>query len=598
MQELKKRSEVEKEFKWRIEDLYASDKQWEEEYKKTEGLCRELSSYQGRLLESAKTLYQFLSKKDEMNQLFERVYVYANQRYHEDTADAFYQGLSERASRLSVEKESCLSFEESELLDGGEEKISIFINEKKELSLYQRYFEEIFRQKEHVLSKEQELLLAKAQEAAEAPSNVFSMFNNADISFPEIMDEEGNPVKISHARYMVLLKSKDRRVRREAFEGLYASYGQWKNTLASLYASNVKQDAFFAWARHYKDSRQMALGASAVPESVYDHLIEAVHKALPAMYRYLALRKKVLGLSELHMYDVYVPMVSDVDMKISFEEAKETVKKALLPLGEDYVELLKKGFDEGWIDVYENEGKRSGAYSWGAYGTHPYVLLNHQDNLNSMFTLAHEMGHALHSYFSDKTQPYVYAGYRIFVAEVASTCNESLLVQYLLSQTEEKKLRAYYLNYWLEQFRTTLFRQTMFAEFEYLSHKMSAEGEALTAGSLCDLYGRLNQLYFGPDTVIDEEIKMEWARIPHFYTPFYVYQYATGYSAAMAISKKVLSGEEGIKEKYRSFLSGGSSMDCIDLLKLCGVDMTSGEPVSEALSMFERCVTELERLLG
>ena len=598
MQELKKRSEVEKQFRWRIEDLYASDDGWETEYEKTGKLCQELSSYQGRLLESAETLYQFLSKKDEMNQLFERVYVYANQRYHEDTANAFYQGLSERASRLSVEKESCLSFEEAELLEGGEEKISVFMDEKKELSLYQRYFKELFRQKEHVLSKEQELLLARAQEVAEAPSNVFSMFNNADISFPEIADEEGTPVKISHARYMVLLKSKDRRVRKEAFEGLYASYGQWKNTLASLYAANVKQDAFFAWARHYKDSRAMALSASAVPESVYDHLIEAVHRALPAMYRYLALRKKVLGLSELHMYDVYVPMVSDVDMKISFEEAKKTVKKALLPLGEDYVELLQKGFDEGWIDVYENEGKRSGAYSWGAYGTHPYVLLNHQDNLNSMFTLAHEMGHAMHSYFSDKTQPYVYAGYRIFVAEVASTCNESLLVQYLLSQTEEKKLRAYYLNYWLEQFRTTLFRQTMFAEFEYLSHKMSAGGQALTAESLCELYGKLNRTYFGPDTVIDGEIKMEWARIPHFYTPFYVYQYATGYSAAMAISKKILDKEEGIQKKYRSFLSGGSSMDCIDLLKLCDVDMASGEPVSQALSMFEQCVTELEALLG
>lgn len=598
MQELKKRSEVEKQFQWRMEDLYASDAAWEEEYKVTEQKLEELSAYQGRLLESADSLYEFLSRKDEVNQRFERVYVYANQRYHEDTANAFYQGLSERASRLQVERESRLSFEEAELLDGGEEKISNYMKEKKELGLYRRYFEEIFRQKEHILPKEQELLLAKAQEVGEAPSNVFSMFNNADLSFPEIKDEEGKEVKISHARYMVLLKSKDRRVRREAFEGLYASYGQWKNTLASLYAANVKQDAFFAWARHYKDSREMALSASSIPESVYDRLIEAVHKALPSMYRYLALRKKVLGLSELHMYDVYVPMVSNVDLKISFEEAKETVKKALLPLGEDYVALLQEGFDGGWIDVYENEGKRSGAYSWGAYGTHPYVLLNHQDNLNGMFTLAHEMGHALHSYFSDKTQPYVYAGYRIFVAEVASTCNESLLVQYLLSQTEDKKLRAYYLNYWLEQFRTTLFRQAMFAEFEHLSHQMSARGEALTAETLCDLYGSLNRQYFGPDTVIDEEIKMEWARIPHFYTPFYVYQYATGYAAAMAISKKLLSKEEGIKEKYRSFLSGGSSMDCIDLLKLCDVDMTSEEPVSEALLMFDRCVTELEELLG
>lgn len=594
MRTLKKRAEQEKEYCWRMEDLYESDQKWEEEYSLVKNKLNELKEYNGKL-DQGESLLKYLTLKDEMDQLLERVYVYAHLRYHEDTANSFYQGLSDRAEKLMVDRDSLLSFEETQLLALGKEQVFSFLS-LEGMKVYERYLSELFRQQEHILSEEMEELLAKAGEVTNTPSDIFSKFNNADIVFPSMEDEQGETIAISHARYMVLLKSKDRRVRREAFEKLYATYGQWKNTLAAMYAGNIKQAGFRAYARHYKDSRQMALSKAHIPEEVYDRLIEAVHRFLKPMYRYLELRKRVLGVDELHMYDVYVPLVSELDLKIDYEQAKKTVLEALRPLGDDYVSLLKKGFSEGWIDVYENEGKRSGAYSWGAYGTHPYVLLNHQDNLNSMFTLAHEMGHAMHSYFSDQTQPYVYAGYRIFVAEVASTCNESLLMQHLL-KTEDKKLRAYYLNYWLEQFRTTLFRQTMFAEFELMTHRMSEQGEALTAEKLCKCYGDLNRLYFGENTVIDEQIQMEWARIPHFYTPFYVYQYATGYSAAMAISQKVLKGEEGIIKKYRSFLSGGSSMDCIDLLKLCDVDMTSTKPVDDALALFEQLVGELELLL-
>ena len=566
-----------------------------EEIKK---LTEELKGYQGRLGNSAEELYGYLSLNDKVDQLLERVYVYANQKNHEDTANSVYQDLSDKATNLMMMVSSALSFATPEILEIPEEKIRTFYKEKMELLQYQRLIEEIFKDKPHTLSAEMEELLAQTAEIADGPDNTFSMFNNADIKFPVIQGEDGEEIEITHGRYSKLMESSDRRVRKETFEGLYASYKKFKNTLASLYSTNVKKDIFYAKARNYNSSLERALDGSRIPVNVYTNLIEAVHENLPAMYKYMEIRKKALKVDELHMYDIYAPIVSDFKMEVSFEEAKKIVKEGLKPLGEEYLSILQEGFDGGWIDIYENEGKRSGAYSWGAYGTHPYVLLNFQNNLNNTFTLAHEMGHAIHSYYSDKNQPITYAGYRIFVAEVASTCNEALLMAHLIANSKDKKEKAYLINYHLEQFRGTLYRQTMFAEFEMLTHQMAEEGEALTVDALCSLYYDLNKKYYGDNVVIDEDIAMEWARIPHFYRNFYVYQYATGYSAAIALSKRILEqGESAVDEYIHNFLCGGSSKDPIDLLKGAGVDMSTKEPVEQALKVFADLVDQLECLI-
>lgn len=597
-EKIKKRSEIAVKDKWRIEDLYKDDTAWREDYERVSAMAGELKSYQGHLGESPEHLLSYLVKSNEVSCLLERVYVYANQKYHEDTGNSTYQNLSDLAGTLSVQVESFNAFAVPEILAIPEQTLAGFMEQNTELKVYKRFLDEIMRQKPHILSGDMEELLAAAGDMAEAAGNIFSMFNNADIKFPVIQDENGEEIQISHARYMSLMQSADRRVRKDAFEGLYSSYERFKNTLASMYSSNVKKELFYAKARKYESSLAMALDDGNIPGAVYTNLIAAVHESLPSMYRYMKLRKKALGVDELHMYDIYTPIVEDAKITASFEEAKAMVLEGLKPLGQEYKDILQEGFADGWIDVYENEGKRSGAYSWGAYGTHPYVLLNYQGDLNNIFTLAHEMGHAIHSYYSDKNQPYPYAGYKIFVAEVASTCNEALLMHYMLDQTKDEKKKAYLLNYHLEQFRTTLFRQTMFAEFEMLTHDMSAKGETLTADTLCDIYRELNERYFGPDVVIDPKIAMEWARIPHFYTAFYVYQYATGYSAAIALSRKILEeGEDAVRDYIGKFLSGGSSMDPIDLLKAAGVDMSTREPVSAALSVFGELVEQLEEIL-
>ena len=591
-----KRTEISKEYKWKIEDLYAANDIWEEDFIKLQKGIEELKCFEGTLSQSAENLLKMQEKCDELNQLAEKVYVYANQRLHEDTSNAYYQGLSGRAQMLLVQMSETASYIEPEILAIPEEKLEEMMKDEG-LRKYETYFRRLLRRKEHILSKEMEELLAGVDEVAEGPKDTFMMFNNAVIKFPVIKGEDGEPIEITHGKYVKLLESQNREVRKAAFEGLYESYGKFKNTLAATYRANVKQAGFFAKARKYESSLKAALAGSHIPVEVYDSLIESVHAHLPALHEYVKVRKEKLGVEELHMYDLYVPMVGEADKKIPYEEAKEIVLNGLAPLGEDYLELLKKGFNEGWIDVYENEGKRSGAYSWGAYGTHPYVLLNYQDNLNNVFTLAHEMGHALHSYHSDETQDYIYAGYKIFVAEVASTCNEALLIRYLLDHSKDDKEKAYLLNYFLEQFRSTLFRQTMFAEFEKLAHAKSEAGETLTAEVLCDMYYDLNKKYFGNEIVVDKEIALEWSRIPHFYTPFYVYQYSTGFSAAIAISSKILKGEPGIVEKYKKFLSSGSSLDCIDLLKICDVDMTTKEPVEEALKVFENTLEEFSEII-
>ncbi len=594
---LPKRIEVDQKYKWAIEDLYASDDLWQSEYDQLKNLVAKASEYQGRLSKSGELLLSFLQLSDEIGKLLERVYVYANQKSHEDTANAIYQDLANKANALSIQVSSALSFATPEILSIPEDVLVQFWRENEELKLYEFYLKDILRLKPHILSKEMEELLADAGEIAEASDHIFSMFNNADIKFPEIQDENGELVRITHGRYGQMLESPDRRVRKDAFEGVYATYNNFRNTLAASFSSNVKQEVFFAKARKYNSTLERVLDSANIPVDVYKNLITAVHENLGLMHRYVSIRKKLLGVDELHMYDLYAPLVADVKMEIPFEEAKEIVANGLLPLGADYRKVLNEGYNNRWIDIYENENKRSGAYSWGAYGTHPYVLLNYNETLSNVFTLAHEMGHAIHSYYSDKTQPFVYAGYKIFVAEVASTCNESLLIDYMLKNTNDKKEKAYLINHFLEKFKGTLFRQTMFAEFEMITHKMVEDGESLTADALCKMYHDLNIAYFGEDIVIDTEIDMEWARIPHFYNAFYVYQYATGYSAAIALSRRILNeGEQAVKD-YIQFLSGGSSNYPIELLKGAGVDMSTKEPVTQALKLFEELLTQMEELL-
>lgn len=583
-----KRDEISDEYKWNLEDMFASDELWEEEYEQTKELCNKIASYQGKLTESAATLLAYFQDTDEANYHLERIYVYANERYHQDTAVSQYQGYASRADSLMVMAESSSAFAEPEILEVSEETIDAFYKEQPEILKYQRAIDEILRKKAHTLSKEEEKILADAGEIAVGPENIFSMFNNADIRFPAIKDTEGNELPVSHGTFIQLMENKDRNIRKQAFESMYHTYQQFGNTVASIFTSHLKQEHFFAKTKKYDSVRAMHLDQGNIPEGVYDNLIETVHKHLPAMHRYMAERKKLLGVEELHMYDLYTPLIDDYDKKYTYEEAKETVLKGLAPMGEEYLSILKEGLSGGWIDVYENENKRSGAYSWGAYGTHPYVLLNHKDNLNSVFTLAHEMGHAIHTYYSNKTQPITYSGYLIFVAEVASTCNEALLMQYLMKNAADEKERRYLINHQLEEFRTTLFRQTMFAEFEQIVHKKTADGEALTQEALNKIYHDLNVVYYGPDVVVDEEIDYEWMRIPHFYTSFYVYQYATGYSAATAFSKLILEGGQPAVDRYvTNFLCGGCSKDPIELLRNAGVDMSTPEPVDAALQVFE-----------
>ena len=596
---LNTREEVDARCKWAIEDLYKNDEDWKSDYELLKSRIPELAKFRGRLGESAQVLLSMQKLSDELNQLLEKVYVYANQRLHENTDNSTYQNLASQAQGLLVELSESMSFVEPELMELPDGTIETFLKENKELSVYRQYFENIIRQKKHVLPTEQEALLAAMGDVAESPKDIFSMFNNADICFPEITGEDGHPVQVTHGRYMSLMQSDNRQVRKSAFEAMYGVYGDWRNTLAAMYRANVKQEAFLAKAHKYTSDLEAALDGSHIPIKVYEQLIEAVHESMPLMYRYMKLRKKLLGVDELHMYDLYVPMTEQDHSEIPFEQAKETVLEGLAPMGEEYLNLLREGFDHGWIDVYENQGKRTGAYSWGAYGTHPYVLLNYQGTLHDVFTLAHEMGHALHSWYSDEHQPYIYAGYRIFVAEVASTCNEALLIHHLMEQSKKagnRKKTMYLINYFLEQFRTTLFRQTMFAEFEKITHSLQEQGETLTADRLCEIYYDLNKLYFGDEICVDREIAMEWARIPHFYTPFYVYQYATGFSAAIALSRRILEKGEPAVEQYKKFLKGGSSMYPLELLKMAGVDMEQKAPVQDALAVFAQYLDEMERL--
>lgn len=580
------RSEIDDKFKWAVSDLYSSDEAWEKDYNSILELTDQPSELKGRMGESAGMLYKALKEYEQVEYITERVYVYAFMKYYEDTGNSKYQEISGKAQMAAMKVSEKYAFLEPELISIDTYVLDKYISEDERLGMYKHFIDDCLAGKEHTLSEKEEALLAKASQMSTVPNEVFSKFNNADVKFGKVKRENGQEDELTNGNFATFMESHDRAVRKAAFEALYKQYGAYINTIAAAFYGNVKQAMFYADARGYKSTLNMYLDGSFIPENVYKNLIKTVNDNLDKMYCYVDIRKKALGVDELHFYDIYAPMVEDIDWKISYDEAKDIVVKALAPMGEEYVSHIKEGFNNGWVDVYENTGKRSGAFSWGAYGTHPYVFLNYSDTLNDVFTVIHEMGHAMHTYYSNANQPYIYAGYKIFVAEVASTCNEAILMQYMLKNTDDEKKKRYLLNHFFEQFKGTLYRQTMFAEFEMEAHAKAGQGEVLSAESLCAMYKKLNEKYFGPDMVIDDEIALEWARIPHFYTPFYVYQYATGYSAAIAISTKILAGDEQVIEGYRKFLSGGSSMHPIELLKLCGIDMTRPDVVQEALDVF------------
>ena len=593
---IRKRSEIPVEDTWAIEDLFASDEAWEEALSQLAAQQPELVAYAGHLADSAEKLYEYLEKNEVGDTLAGRLANYCMRRSDVDTRNATYQAMVGKFMSVAVALGSATSFETPEIMAISDETLEGFYASCPKLERYRRYLTNLRRRKDHILSPAEEKLLAAAGEMAQAPDNVYGMFADADLTFADALDSNGEKHPVTQGSFVACMESPDRTLRKNAYESIYNGFGAFKNTAAGLLNAQNKQLKFFAEARKYPDAFTAALDRTNVPTSVYLNLIEAVHNNMDKMHRYVRLRKKLLGVDELHFYDVYAPLVSNVDKKIPFAESKQTVYDALAPLGEDYRKILKEGFESRWIDVYENEGKRSGAYSAGA-DVHPYVLLNYTGTLDSQFTLAHEMGHALHSYLSNKTQNPVDAHYVIFVAEVASTCNEALLMEHLLAKTTDKKERAYLINHFLEQFKGTLYRQTMFAEFELNIGKMVKEGQTLTADALCAEYRRLNELYFGPDMVVDDHIAMEWARIPHFYYNYYVFQYATGYSAAIALSRRILNeGEPAVKD-YLNFLSGGCSKSPIDLLKGAGVDMTSPEPVAQALELFGQLLDEMEALV-
>ena len=598
MEEIKKiplRSEIAKEDTWATEDMYVSDEAWQAELATLAADQEKAVSFAGKLGTSGKILCEYLTYSEQVDEKISLLANYCMRKADEDTREAKYQGMRGQFMSVVVALGAATSFETPEIMAIEDDTMERFYAEEPGLERYRRYLTKLRRRREHTLSPAEEKLLAAAGEMADAPDTIYGAFADADITFPDAVDADGNKHPLSQGTFVPSQESPDRVLRKSAYENLYHTFGAYKNTAAAMLNAQGKQLKFFADARKYPSTLDASLDRTEVPTSVYLNLIEAVHQNLDKMHRYVRLRKKLLGVDELHFYDVYAPLLADVDRKIPFAEAKQTVYDSLAPLGEEYRAILKEGFENRWIDVYENVGKRGGAYSAGAR-VHPYVLLNYSGTLDSQFTLAHEMGHALHSYLSNKHQNPIDAGYVIFVAEVASTCNEALLMEYLLQKTTDKKERAFLINHFLEQFKGTLYRQTMFAEFELNIGRMIGEGKTLTAEALCAEYKRLNEMYFGPDMVVDDEIAMEWARIPHFYYNYYVFQYATGYSAAIALSRKILAeGEPAVKD-YLGFLSGGCSKTPIDLLKGAGVDMTGPEPVNQALQLFGELLDEMEAL--
>lgn len=595
MGQLPARQEVPEELKWRLEDIYATDQEWEEDLERVSASKDKIRALKGTI-RSAETLLHALQMKDEIMLQLSRLISYASMRKDEDNTNSLYQGYADKAMRLAVEFGSAGAFLQPEILALDPQEVSRWAAELPGLKVYQHHLENIMRMKAHTLPAEQEELLVAAGELAQAPGNIFRMFNNADLKFPKVKNDAGELVELTHGRYIQFLESQNREVRRGAFEAMYNTYSEWKNTLGATYMAAVKKQLYFSRARKYNSSLEEALYADNVEPEVYTNLIDSISEHLPLMHRYVRLRRRLLDLDELHMYDLYVPMVADEHLEFEIEEAIELVKQGLRPLGEQYQADLNKSFEEGWIDWLENRGKTSGAYSSGTYGVHPYVLMNYQNTLDNVFTLAHELGHAMHTFYSGEKQEFVNAHYTIFVAEVASTVNEALLIDSLLKKTEAPRQRAYLINHYLEQFRGTVFRQTMFAEFEMIVHAKVGRGESVTTDQLSEIYYELNKKYFGDDLVIDDLIAMEWARIPHFYRPFYVYKYATGFSAAVSLAEQILTQGQPAVDSYLNFLAAGGSDYPLDLLRDAGVDMGEPKPIIEAMKVFEQLLTELETL--
>lgn len=595
--EVKDRKDIDVKDTWNLESIYANNELWEEDYAALEKDAAEFAKLKGAIEADVSKIPAVLDAYYGLHRRLSKLSVYARMRFDQDTTDSTYQTMSAKIGSLGVKIGAASAFVEPEILSYSKEQLEAAEKENERTAYYGRKIEEMLRGQEHTLDAEKEELLAAAGDMAEAPDDIFSVLMNADMKYPDIVLEDGTHLPLTNSTYISYMESPDRVVREGAFKTLYGQIASLKNTFAAIYRGNLKQAKFYAQSRKYSSARAMYLADSNVPESVYDNLLSAVHEALPMMYRYVAVRKKVLGVDKLHMYDVYTPIVAAQNQTYEFEQAKQMVLEALKPMGEDYLSHAREGLENRWIDIYPNKGKRGGAYSWGCYDSQPFILLNYTKNLDSVFTLIHEMGHSIHSYYSITAQDYAYSDYKIFVAEVASTCNECLLMHDLLEKTTDKEQRKYLLNHYLDSFKGTLFRQTMFAEFEKTAHDYCAQGKPLTAEALSQMYLELNQKYFGPDMEKDEEIAYEWMRIPHFYTPFYVYQYATGYSAAVALSAKILKEGKPAVDAYMSFLKGGESKDPIDLLKMAGVDMTTEKPVADALALFGELVAELEALV-
>ncbi|HEU5347377.1 MAG TPA: oligoendopeptidase F [Ktedonobacterales bacterium] len=598
MQTRPKRNEVKREDTWELESIYPTNEAWEADFARVSAMQPSLSELQGHLGDSARNLLEAFRRRDAAGDILGRLFVYAYMRLHQDSTDNTYQAMADRVTTLANDINTATAYQTPEILAIPQDRLDAFLRDEPRLQAYRHFLDEITRERPHILSAEIEGLLAQAAEIGSAPERVYEMFTTADLKLPTVRDAAGNEVQLTQSNFVShFLEGRDRDVRRNAFEAMFGAYQSYRNTMAALLGAQVKRNIFFARARHYDSALHAALDPSNIPVSVYDNLITTVNKNLPLLHRYLRLREKLLGLDDLHMYDLYVPMVPEVEYSADFQDAQQRVADALAPLGQEYVSVVRRGFASRWIDVYENEGKRSGAYSWGSYGTNPFMLLNYQDTMDSMFTLAHETGHSMHSYFTWRTQPYHYGSYTLFVAEVASTLNEALLTHSLLQTTTDRALRMYIINHALETFRTTLYRQTLFAEFERDMHAQAEAGEALTPESLGVIFKRLNDTYYGPVVTVDDLIANEWARIPHFYSSFYVYQYATGISASSALAHKILTEGQPAVDRYLRFLRSGSSDYSINLLRDAGVDLSTPAPIQEALDLFGRYLDDLEALL-
>jgi oligoendopeptidase F len=593
----KTRDQIEERYKWRLEPVYASVGEWGIDFERVSGWLPELDSFRGRLTESASTLLKCLQTRDRIYEILGRLSVYASLKRDEDTRESKYQGMADRIRKVATTAGEKMSYFAPELIATLESTLQGYLKADANLALYRHHIDDIVRAREHTLSPREEEIIAMTADMSRAPYDAFSMLNNADLKFPTIKDEQGKEVELTHGRYYLFIESADRRVRKDTFENFFGTFEKYKNTLASTLSSQVKRTIFYARIRKYPSALHAALDGYNIPVSVFENLIATTNRNLAPLHRYMALRKRAMNLDELHVYDTNPPLVPSMEMKFEYDEATELIKNAVKPMGSDYGEIVNRALTDGWIDVHETEGKRSGAYSSCTYGTPPYILLNYNGTLDDVFTVAHELGHSMHSYLSGKTQPFVYSDYSIFVAEVASTASESLLMAHLLSQATDPRQRLYLINHWVDQIRGTFFTQVFFAEFEWMIHKAAEEGKPLTHESLSQMYGDLFTRHLGPDLISDDLNRYGWSRIPHFYYNFYVYQYATGYAAAAALSQKILDGSEGALAAYKDFLSSGSSAYPIDLLKRAGVDMTTSSPVEDTIRLFDRLVGEMEDLL-